>query len=177
MQINVSQQLKSGIGTVRDYEVDTAVDIEGDRVRFGGNIRLIRTDRGILARGVLRSRINLRCSRCLSDFDYPLTLNIEEEYYPVMDINTGARLPSPEEPGSFTIDDHNILDLTEAIRQYTLLAIPIKPLCRQGCEGLCPVCGINLNDSSCNCPTTPKDPRWSELNKLVFSDTESSVDN
>jgi uncharacterized protein len=178
LQINVSQLLKSGIGTVRNYEADTAVIIEDGEIEFRGNVRLMRTDRGILVKGTLHSRLSLFCSRCLGGFDYPLTLNIEEEYYPSMDIVTGARLPSPEEPGSFTIDDRNILDMEEAVRQYTVLAVPIKPLCRQGCEGLCPVCGANLNETSCSCKA-PVDPRWAELSKfkLVISDTESSVDN
>jgi uncharacterized protein len=46
-----------------------------------------------------------------------------------------------DEPGAFTIDRNNILDLEEAVRQYSTLAIPMKPLCREDCPGLCPVCG------------------------------------
>ena len=170
MQINVSQQLKSIIGTVRNYEVDTTVDIEGYNRHFRGTVRFMRTDRGILVRGVFHSEIGLNCSRCLSDFTYPVTLTVEEEYFPTMDVNTGINLPGPEDPGSFTIDDHNILDLSEAIRQYTVLAMPIKPLCRKECAGLCPTCGSNLNETTCTCPSRSVDPRWAQLKDLVVTD-------
>jgi uncharacterized protein len=176
VQINVSQQLKSSIGTIRNYEVDTIVDIDGEEVEFSGIVRLMKTDRGILLKGTFNTSLFLRCGRCLSDFSYPLTIKIEEEYFPVMDVNTGVMLPAPEEPGSFTIDDHNIMDLSEAIRQYTLMALPIKPLCRQDCSGLCPTCGTNLNEKKCNC-TPETDPRWEKLNTLSLTDTEYSADN
>ena len=173
MQINVSQLLKSNIGTVRNYEIDTTVVIEGDELNFKGNVRLMKTDRGIIARAVLRSVLELQCSRCLCDYVQPLSISIEEEYFPSMDIVTGSDLPAPEEPGAFTIDDHNILDLTEAIRQYAVLAIPIKPLCKQDCSGLCPVCGTNLNEQTCNC-TKPGDPRWEKLRDLLSTDSKDT---
>ena len=94
-------------------------------------------------------------------------INFEEEYLPTIDVASGVPLPLPEEPGFFTIDDHHILDLTEAVRQYILLATPMKPLCRKDCAGLCPTCGCNLNQVSCNCPPSPADSRWSELKKLL----------
>ena len=93
-----------------------------------------------------------------------------------MDVNTGVKLPAPEEPGSFTIDDRNIMDISEAIRQYTVMALPIKPLCRQDCSGLCPTCGMNLNEKHCSC-THEIDSRWEKLSSLVLTDTEYSADN
>jgi len=127
----------------------------------------MRTDRGILASGTLHSEIEVTCSRCLSLFRYPLKLNFEEECFPTTDIISGAFLPLPEEPGSFTIDENHVLDLTEAIRQYALMAIPMKPLCRENCAGLCPQCGRNLNLGVCDCPSQAVDPRWAALTKLV----------
>jgi uncharacterized protein len=80
---------------------------------------------------------------------------------------SGISLPVSQEPGGFIIDEHHILDLTEAIRQYALLALPMKPLCQESCAGLCPSCGHNLNQGACNCPPEAGDPRWSELNELA----------
>ena len=127
----------------------------------------MRTDRGILAKGTLHTEIEATCSRCLSSFSCPLALNIEEEYFPTVDVVSGARLAVPDEPGCFTIDEHHTLDLTEAICQYAILAIPMKPLCREDCAGLCPSCGHNLNHGPCDCPPQEMDPRWSELSKLL----------
>jgi len=165
MQINVSQQLKSNIGTERKYEIDSTLAIEGQEVEIAGNVRLVKTDRGILATGNFTTTILLECSRCLCSFSYPLNITIEEEFFPTLDIITGISLPQPEDPGIFMIDDHNILDLSEALRQYAVLAIPIKPLCNQECAGICPYCGTNLNEKKCNC-TTPQDPRWDKLRHL-----------
>jgi uncharacterized protein len=81
-------------------------------------------------------------------------------------------LPSPEEPSAFTIDEHHILDLTEGIRQYALMAIPMKPLCNKDCAGLCQKCGQNLNQGKCNCPAEEIDPRWSKLAGLRHSLTK-----
>ncbi len=175
VQINVSQQLKSPIGSIRNYEVSEITEIADGNSLIQGEVRLIRADRSILAKCTLHTEIELTCSRCLSLFNCPLTLNIEEEYFPVTDIVTGAPLPLPDEPGCFTIDGHNILDLTEAIRQYALLAIPMKPLCREDCAGLCPTCGCNLNEAPCNCPPKPVDLRWSELSKLVLANNQASL--
>ena len=168
MQINVAQLLKAPIGSVQDYEVKRVIDITGDgnSSLVRGKVRLMRTDRSILVKGALDTEVELTCSRCLSPFNCPLTLNIEEEYFPTTDVVSGASLPLPEEPGCFTIDEQHVLDLTEAIRQYALLAIPMKPLCGEDCAGLCSYCGHNLNQGPCGCPPQGVDPRWSDLSKL-----------
>ncbi len=167
MQINVSQLLQESIGATRDYEVNEAVDIADGNSLVQGEVRLTHTDRGILVRGTLNTEVEATCSRCLDLFSCPLTLNIEEEYFPVIDVASGNSLSLPDEPGCFTIDEHHILDLAEAIRQYALLAIPMKTLCRQDCAGLCPTCGHNLNEGPCNCLPPDAESRGTELNKLA----------
>ena len=169
MEINVSQQLKASIGSVRNYEMSEIVDIAGSESMVQGEVRLMRTDRGILAKGILHTEVEVTCSRCLGLFGCPLGLNIEEEYFPIMDVVSGASLPLPDEPDCFTIDEHHVLDLTEAIRQYALLAIPMKPLCRKDCAGLCLGCGYNLNQGPCDCLPREADPRWSKLHKLTLA--------
>jgi uncharacterized protein len=169
MEINVAQLLKEPIGSTRNYEINEVVDVtgEGDNSRVEGRVKLQRTQRGILVRGELQTEVGLTCSRCLCSFIYPLEINFEEEYIPTIDIVTGIPLSSPEEPGDFLIDEHHVIDLAEAVRQYTLLAMPMKPLCREDCAGLCRECGQNLNQGPCGCPVRVIDPRWSKLSKLL----------
>ncbi len=171
MRINISQLLKESIGSTRNYRMNEIVDITGDGngSMVQGGIKLMHTDRGILAKVTLHTEVEVTCSRCLSSFRYPLTLNFEEEYFPTVDILGGTSLPLPDEPGSFTIDGHHILDLTDAIRQYALLAIPMKPLCRANCDGLCPYCGHNLNQEPYNCPPQGANPPWSKLKELSLA--------
>lgn len=168
MQINVSQLLKESIGSSRKYKIDEAIDIAGDEHKstVSGDISLLRTQRGILVRGKLYTGLELTCSRCLSTFRSPLNINFEEEYIQTVDVNSGLPLEPSGEPGSFTIDEHHVIDLSEAIRQYTLLVIPMKPLCRADCAGICQECGHNLNQGPCGCLVHTVDPRWSKLMNL-----------
>ncbi len=142
LQINVSQLLKEPVGSTRDCQVDGSVDISGDGSASDvqGEVRLMRTGRSILVKGRFFTSAEVDCARCLEQFSCPLVLDIEEEYFPVIDVASGASLAPPDEPGSFTIDERQVLDLTEAVRQYALIAIPMKPLCREDCAGLqgCP---------------------------------------
>jgi uncharacterized protein len=137
VQINVSQLLKESIGSSREYKISETIDAVDDNIVIPvkGEVKLIRTNRSILVQGKLYVSVEATCSRCLDVFSCPLELNIAEEFFPLLDMGSGYPLPSPEESDSFTIDEHQILDLTEAIRQYTLLAIPMKPLCREDCTG------------------------------------------
>ena len=176
MQINVAQQLKASIGSRRNYEVSEIVNIAGGNSEVQGEVRLIRTDRGILAKGTLHTELEVTCSRCLSLFSCPLTLNIEEEYFPTMDVVSGALVSLPEEPGCFTIDERHTLDLTGAIYQYALLTIPMKLLCREGCAGLCPSCGHNLNQGPCNCLPQGTESCWSELSKFALANEEKGTE-
>ena len=171
LEINVSQLLKSGLGATRDYPVNDEVDItgEGNLSPVKGEVRLTRTDRGILVVGVLHTEVEVPCSRCLTQFSLQLALDIEEEYFPTIDVSSGVAVDVPNEPGCFTIDEHHILDLTEAVRQYALTAIPIQTLCKQECAGLCPVCGQNLNVKHCGHKVKEVDERWAKLLELKSS--------
>ena len=170
MIIDVSLQLKEPVGSERRYRIDEAIDFpNGGEVAIQGEVSLIRTNGGILMTGTLNTRINAVCSRCLGAFDQPLPLKLEEEFLPVVDPSTGARLPCPGEDNVFVIDANLEIDLGEVVRQYILLALPMKPLCREDCAGLCSSCGHNLNLGPCSCSPDVA-PRFAELAKLVLSE-------
>lgn len=137
MQIDVAQLLKEPVGSLRDYEVSGTVDLIDDgSSKVQGEVHLTRTNRSILVKGRLYTEVELACARCLNLFANPLVLNIEEEFFPVTEVAGGVPMPPPDEAGCFTIGEHHVLDLTEAARQYALVAIPMKPLCRKDCTGL-----------------------------------------
>ncbi|MFC1917949.1 DUF177 domain-containing protein [Chloroflexota bacterium] len=166
MQINVSQLLKDIVGATREYEIkDAFTDTDGNTSPIQGKVKLTHTQRGILVKGNLQTGAVLNCSRCLCQFHAPIRIALEEEYAQLVDVTSGTPLPLPGEAGTFTIDEHHILDLTEAARQYRELAIPMKPLCDEDCAGLCPSCGANLNQGTCSCPPVVIDPRWANLIK------------
>jgi len=169
MQINVSQLFKEPIGSTRQYEINETIDIDGGNYEIQGEIKLVRAGQSILVKGTLHTEVEVTCSRCLSLFRCPLTLKIEEEYFPTIDLVSGAPLSLPETPGYFTIDECYVLDLVEAIHQYIMLATPMKPLCCENCAGICSTCGYNLNQGPCDCLPKETDPRWSELDKLTLN--------
>jgi uncharacterized protein len=160
MQINVAQLLKEPVGAVRTYETD---ETTGEGLPVKGTVTLLRTSRSILVTGSLETATKGECSRCLEKYDYPLRIDIEEEYFLTRDPVSGAVLPAPTEAGAFLIDENHILDLSEAVRQYTIMALPMKPVCREDCAGLCPQCGRNLNRGSCDCAPDGIDSRWAPL--------------
>ena len=170
MEFNVSQLLREPLGSRSEYQVDEQVRTNDDMsVDVRGDVSLLRTDRSILVHADLASEIEVDCSRCLTPMRLPVDLAIEEEYYPTVDIVTGAPLPLPEEPGTFLLDEHHVLDLGEAIRQYLLLAEPMQAFCRPDCAGLCPECGADRNVQPCGCSTELVDERWLALNRLEKS--------
>jgi len=168
MDMNVSQLLRDPIGSTRDYHIDEAVDIFGDGTdqKIQGDCHMLRTQRSILVKCALDTAVELTCSRCLGNFRHPLKIKFEEEFFPTLDAESGAPMPAPEDAAAFTIDEQHTLDLTEAVRQYSLLSVPMKPLCKNDCAGLCPACGKNLNQGKCDCPAEDIDPRWSKLAEL-----------
>ncbi|MDD5289169.1 MAG: DUF177 domain-containing protein [Dehalococcoidales bacterium] len=169
MQTNVAQLLKAPVGSIRTFQVNNVLEDNAGQYLVQGELTLIRTNRSILVQGTLNSQTETTCSRCLKPITCRLSLKILEEYFPTIDIITGNKLPEPEEPDAFIIDEHHELDLTEAIRQYIVTAMPMKPLCKEGCAGLCATCGKDLNLGKCGCKQEKIDLRWSELLKLKNS--------
>ncbi|MEE9198442.1 MAG: DUF177 domain-containing protein [Dehalococcoidia bacterium] len=153
MQFNVAQQLKEAIGSTKSYDIEGKLSRRGEigPVAIRGPISMMRTDRGILVQGSLTASVQCICVRCLTQFDQPEELAIEEEYVPVQDLSAGSARQALEAEG-LIINAENLLDLEPALREYIILNTPMKPLCRQDCAGLCSSCGANLNDRRCSCP-------------------------
>ena len=159
MQVNVAQLLKESTGAARSYAIDDAIcSDDGQECRVQGKASLTRAARGILLKGSFTCHSRLTCGRCLDSFAHSSVFNVEEMFYPSIDILSGlpVALPDEDASSSFTIDEHHILDMSEMIRQYDLLAMPMKPLCRVDCGGLCPECGANLNQNKCHCAERPR---------------------
>jgi uncharacterized protein len=122
LDINVAQLLKEPQGSVRHYKVEDEVEDDNGVYPVRGEVTLTNENHVILVQARLTTGINLQCSRCAKAFTCPVCLEIVEEYYPTVDVQTGEKLLPPDEPGTFTIDEHHVLDLIEALRQYRVLA-------------------------------------------------------
>ena len=126
--------------------------------------------RFVEAAGLLRTTVRLSCGRCLGDFSRPLTVDFKATF------TSEAEAPdereeeadielTPEAIDLFRFHGREI-DLTEAIQEQILLSLPLKPLCREECRGLCPRCGEDLNRGACGCEGQAVDPRFAALAQL-----------
>ena len=95
-----------------------------------------------------------QCRRCLAEAAGELATTVREVYE-----------PSSDGEETYALEGTRV-DLLPLVRDAVLLGLPPAPLCDEGCQGLCPVCGANRNEVRCSCETSPPDPRWSALDAL-----------
>lgn len=142
------------------------VDSRSDDVRFDvpvtGTVTVERTAATVHVAGRLTTTAPLTCGRCLVPYRQDLAVTVHEEFA----IAGGGRdvhgalgaedfvLPLGPEP---------VLDVAEVVRQHLLLALPMVPVCRADCRGLCPQCGANRNDVDCGHRASEGDPRLAPL--------------
>jgi len=162
---NVLRELRQAIGAVSELNIDEPrLEAEGLSLHdITGVVRLVRSDRGLLAKVKATAIIDTNCARCLKDIQAPIEVKYTEEYVPLTDANNGTpvTLEDPDEE-VFRIDKRFELDLREGLRQYILISEPAKPLCQAACAGLCANCGADLNAGAHDCEP-PTDERWSAL--------------
>ena len=120
------------------------------------------TGRGFALDGDVTGAMRLRCGRCLREYAVDIAEHISLRLLPA------TRVPREEETQLGRDDlevrfyDEPVVDLTDLAAEQVQLAMPLKPLCSETCQGLCPRCGADLNQGLCACPR-PTDPRWTPL--------------
>jgi len=180
LAFNVAGLMGSVPGTDRRYEIsDARLDLPDDLRLAGpinGNVRLSRTSRSILAHANLTTALQESCSRCLRPVVAAVPVELREEALPTVDLRTGLPLDASAEPDALRIDDHHVLDLAVPVGEAISMAEPIAPLCRPDCSGLCPECGIDLNDNPAHeHPAEPIDARLAGFADWYRTDTDASA--
>jgi uncharacterized protein len=117
--------------------------------------------------GRLVTTVRRECCRCLEPSEAAVALDIDLRYLPHgVNAGEGEREISDDDLSiAFYRDDE--IDLGGLVREQLHLAAPMKPLCDDGCRGLCPACGANRNRKACGCDTVWRDPRFDALRSLV----------
>lgn len=167
LRLNVGFIVAQSAGYSRDFTIEIPqVRLPPDLVLtdLAGDVRVSRTPQGLLLQTNLQGNTNLDCVRCLEPFSATLHANFTELY-------AFSRRNVTESGLLFPDDGH--IDLLPLLREYMLLELPISPLCRPECEGLCPICGENLNLTTCNHEEEPADPRLEVLKKLLEDDNRA----
>jgi DUF177 domain-containing protein len=131
-----------------------------------GNIHLERHDDNILVRGRLRGKLSFSCSRCLDVFAAPLAADFDL----LLKIGRPPVSTQEHELDTGELDEDYFqgdeLDLNAILREQILLTVPLKPLCREECLGLCRQCGANLNREPCSCIAPKLSSSFDALEKL-----------
>uniref|UniRef100_A0A7V3YLY1 DUF177 domain-containing protein n=1 Tax=Candidatus Caldatribacterium californiense TaxID=1454726 RepID=A0A7V3YLY1_9BACT len=131
-------------------------------------VHLVNCGSEILVEGRLRTALLLHCARCLEPFLYPMDIPFR------LELRNASRLTRPsdfEAEAEETVEvryfteEENYVDVTQEIQEIVLLNVPMKPLCRPDCRGLCPVCGGNRNEVQCRCEEQEIDPRLVALKR------------
>jgi uncharacterized protein len=119
----------------------------------------------VFVRGRVAATMPLTCSRCIEAFPGRADVDIDVRLMP------RPRAADSVELGADDLDvdfyDNDELDLARVVENETTLALPMKPLCRPDCRGLCAVCGANRNVVACTCASRPPDPRLAALRDLA----------
>jgi uncharacterized protein len=148
----------------RWHEEDPGLEFSQGAVR--GTVSLAKHGHDILVRGHLEGRLGLACGRCLESFSAPLETDFDLLLVPAP---LGAA-PEDEELSAAALDldfySGETVDLEAIIREQIILMVPLKPLCRETCHGLCPLCGANLNRETCSCQDEKSDSPFAQLAKL-----------
>ena len=161
LRINVGFLLHQGIGFSRKFEFDepiVQVSDDLDVCDLIGEITFTRTAQGLYGKGRLHANIPLECVRCLCECPQDLTIEFNDLFvYP----------PKKDADPLLVIPETGIIDLSELVREYLILEIPLQPLCKADCRGLCPICGNKLDEEKCEHPETGIDPRLAVLQTLL----------
>jgi uncharacterized protein len=125
----------------------------------------------ILVRGRVHTRVEGECRRCLTGVAIPVTFE-PTLVFMSRESDLGGDDEELEEDDGLRLYDDNALeiDLGEVVREELILAVPAWPLCRPDCRGLCPVCGVDLNETTCTCTREEVDSRWAALRALKNED-------
>jgi uncharacterized protein len=161
LRLNVGFLLNKSVGFSRILDLEMAsVEVGGELAvsDLNGKLRFTRTGQGLYGSGPIQADHTMECARCLDAYQHTLQVHLDELFvYPA---------EKAEDP-LLAIPESGVLDLHPLLREMLILEVPLQPLCREGCRGLCPICGNNLNNEQCSHPDQDIDPRLAPLKRLL----------
>jgi len=140
------------------------MDVHKDKARF----RL---------EGTARTELELPCSRCVEPYRMPVNAAFDLRYLPASEAAAAeGETEIAEEDLDTSVYRDDLIDLHDVLREQFYLALPMKPLCREDCAGLCPQCGTNRNTGTCSCVLELVDPRLAPLRRLTLAGGRPDAD-
>ncbi len=168
MKIEFKRDLEDWSRPLRMEESPEALGLCADGAGFEEPVKadfsVSKSGGQLICRGQVKTSVRLQCSRCLAGYEEPVSSRLDF----VVDFGENAKEFKSEEDYYFVADpSSDYFEIDNLVREAILLALPLKPLCSEGCRGLCPMCGTDLNKSQCSCVKKETDPRWEKLKGLL----------
>jgi uncharacterized protein len=116
--------------------------------------------------GQLRTRVSVPCARCLKAVELPIEVRFSERFVPAVAWRDQTQHELNQEDLNLAVFDGHGIELDDLVREEILLALPSQVICRPDCQGLCPECGVDRNEATCQCETSVVDSRWEKLKGL-----------
>jgi uncharacterized protein len=160
-RINVGFIIHEEVGAHYEFPFEfekVRLDEDLELENFHGLVEISRTPQGLLFNGKFSGETLLECVRCLKEFSKPLVWKLTELY--------AFNEKSVSDSGLIVPEDAQI-DAAPLIREYALLEVPINPICKPDCKGLCPVCGQDLNIADCGHRPESNDSPFAALKDLL----------
>jgi uncharacterized protein len=161
---------QNGAAATEEPEADVAdYKVLGD-VHFDGTVR--KDEPRFILSGRLQARLEMSCGRCLEPFTLPVDTQVDLTYVPHPSVAADDEVELSQDDLTTAFYRDQTLDLADMVREQFYLALPMRPLCREECKGLCPQCGTNLNQGTCTCDVRWEDPRLAGLRALMKKKTD-----
>jgi uncharacterized protein len=136
-------------------------------IRWRGRVSF--ADPSFYLRARLEYRQTLRCGRCLTEVEQPVAADVElllEVEEPARHRGGDEEIELHEQDLGVVFLEGEVFDTRPLLVEQLQLNVPMKPVCREDCRGLCPQCGADLSQGDCSCGGQPPDPRWAALAAL-----------
>jgi len=168
MLIDVNDIPREGLDFDQDFDF-VSLDLVEEEAAFLEPVHSIlsvkKVGSEVLVKGKLTTRLSFICSRCLQPFEYGVEAVFDLAYLPEELDEQKEELDEDDMDKFFYY--HQQLDLREIVLEQLNLSIPLRPLCSEECEGLCPVCGQLVQDGQCGCQVNSSDPRLEKLKSFL----------
>ena len=148
----------SALAAEEGYHVTSPVVVAASTAKDKERVRIT---------GRARTTIELACSRCLEAHQISIDAEFDLYYLPAVEAPAEEEVELADEDSNTAFYRDGVIDLGEMLHEQLFLALPMKPLCRDDCKGLCPVCGANRNVTTCACDVRWEDPRLAGLKALL----------
>lgn len=170
MIIDIDRLPRKGLKITKNFELLHDEIIEEEAVFLlpvHADISVKKVGEEVYVKGKIKTLLSFVCSRCLVPFEFPVDSDFDLVYLPEEFEAAKEELDSDDLNTSFYYSRK--IDLKEVILEQLNLTFPVKPLCSETCQGICPVCGKNINSGDCSCVTKDSDTRLEKL-KIFLKD-------